>query len=238
MSDSTEMTIRGGSGAMFDRIARRYDMLNRIMSLGMDQRWRRRTVKALELKPGDHVLDLATGTGDLALRIARRNPEVSVVGVDPSEGMLGIGRDKVARAGLASRIELVVGDAQALPLPSASVDGACIAFGIRNVPDRARGLAEMARVVRTGRKVCVLELGEPRRGIFAPFTRFHIRVIVPRLGALLSGQREYRYLQQSVAAFPPPDEFATMMEVAGLTNVTVRTMGFGACNLYVGEVAA
>ncbi len=187
MSESTEMTIRGGSGAMFDRIARRYDMLNRIMSLGMDQSWRRRTVKALELRPGDRVLDLATGTGDLALRIARRNPEVSVVGVDPSEGMLAVGSGKVARAGLASRIELVVGDAQALPLPDDSVDGACIAFGIRNVPDRAKGLAEMARVVRPGRKVCVLELGEPRRGFFAPFTRFHIRVIVPAPGRAVVG---------------------------------------------------
>ncbi len=238
MSESTEMIIRGGSGAMFDRIARRYDMLNRIMSLGMDQGWRRRTVEALELRPGDRVLDLATGTGDLALRIARRNPELRVVGVDPSEGMLEIGRQKVARAGLEERVELIAGDAQALPLPDDSVDGACIAFGIRNVPDRARGLAEMARVVRPGRRICVLELGEPRRGFFAPFTRFHIRVIVPRLGALLSGQREYRYLQQSVAAFPPPDEFAAMMEAAGLTNVSVRTMGFGACNLYVGEVRA
>ncbi len=226
--------IQLGSGAMFDAIAPRYDRLNRILSLGVDRRWRRKTVAALQL--GDRparVLDVATGTGDLAIEIARRHPAASVVGVDPSEGMLEVGRRKLR--GLDDRVTLEVGDAQALAHPDDSFDGATIAFGIRNVPDRARGLAEMARVVRPGGRVCVLELSEPRGGLLAPFARFHVHVVVPRIGALLSGKREYRYLQKSIAAFPPADEFAAMMATAGLAIEHVVPLTFGVCHLYVGR---
>jgi len=229
-----EHAVQPGSGAMFDQIAPRYDLLNRLMSFGADGRWRRRTVRALAL--GDEptrVLDLATGTGDLALAIARRHPQATVVGTDPSPGMLEVGRRKAARRGLADRVELHEGDAQAIDAPDASFDGVTIAFGIRNVPDRARALAEMARVVRPGGRVCVLELSEPRRGLIAPFARLHVHHIVPRLGAWLSGAREYRYLQRSIEAFPPPAEFAAMMEAAGLEIVEVRAMSFGACQLFV-----
>ncbi|MCB9563376.1 MAG: bifunctional demethylmenaquinone methyltransferase/2-methoxy-6-polyprenyl-1,4-benzoquinol methylase UbiE [Kofleriaceae bacterium] len=222
---------------MFDAIAHRYDRLNRILSMGIDKRWRRKTVAALRLPDGpSRVLDVATGTGDLALDIARRHPAAHVVGVDPSVKMLARGVAKVAARGLDDRITLDEGDAQALTYPDASFDGATIAFGIRNVPDRARGLAEMARVVRPGGRVCVLELSEPRRGIMAPLARFHVHVVVPRIGALLSGAREYRYLQKSIAAFPPPDEFAAMMAAAGLEIEAVRALTFGVCHLYVGRV--
>jgi demethylmenaquinone methyltransferase/2-methoxy-6-polyprenyl-1,4-benzoquinol methylase len=231
--------VRLGSGAMFDAIAPRYDRLNRIMSFGVDRRWRKKTVAALALPDGPcRVLDVATGTGDLAIDIARRHPQARVVGVDPSLGMLEIGRGKVAARGLADRVELLAGDAQALDHDDASFDGATIAFGIRNVPDRRRGLAEMARVVRPGGRVCVLELGEPRRGVIAPFARFHVRVLVPRIGALLSGKREYRYLQQSIAAFPPPEEFAALMADVGLEIERVVPLTFGTCHLYVGRVPA
>ena len=147
-----------GSGAMFDAIAHRYDLLNRVMSLGIDQRWRLRTVRALELKPGARVLDLATGTADVALAIARRHPDAHIVGVDPSERMLEVGRRKVTERGQEQTIELHVGDAQSLPFADASFDAVCIAFGIRNVPDRGRALREMARVTRVGGRVAVLEL--------------------------------------------------------------------------------
>jgi demethylmenaquinone methyltransferase/2-methoxy-6-polyprenyl-1,4-benzoquinol methylase len=231
----TKSDVRPGSGQMFDRIARRYDLLNRVMSFGIDKRWRKKTVAALAL--GDRpatVLDLATGTGDLAVDIARRHPKTRVIGVDPSVGMLEVGRKKVADLGLADRIDLRVGDAQALELATDSVDGATIAFGIRNVPDRALGLREMARVVRPGGRVCILELSEPRGGLMAPLARFHVHVVVPRLGALLSGAREYRYLQSSIAAFPPADQFATLMEESGLDIVEVVPLTFGVCHLYVG----
>jgi demethylmenaquinone methyltransferase / 2-methoxy-6-polyprenyl-1,4-benzoquinol methylase len=237
-----------GSGEMFDGIAPRYDLLNRLMSLGLDRRWRRKTVAALGLDEGapgqapgrvpGRVLDLATGTADLAISVARRHAGVQVVGVDPSAGMLAIGRDKIARAGLAERVSLATGDAQELGFEDDAFDGVCMGFGIRNVPDRSRALAEMARVTRPGGRIAILELSEPRRGVMGRLARFHIRVLVPRMGALLSGSREYRYLQESIAAFPPADEFAQMMREAGIEVLAVHGLSFGACHLYVGTPAA
>lgn len=226
-----------GSGAMFDAIADRYDLLNRIISLGVDRRWRARTVEALALRGRARVLDLATGTADLAIAIAEAHPEARVTGVDPSACMLANGARKVARAGLSDRVELVTGDAQALPFEEASFDACSIAFGIRNVPDRDRGLAEMARVTKRFGRVAVLELSEPRVGPLAPFARFHVHTVVPNLGALLSGAREYRYLARSIEAFPPAEDFARRMEAAGLRVVSVTPMTLGACTLYVGERA-
>lgn len=234
LTTSTAAPPRPGSGAMFDRIARRYDLLNRLMSFGVDKRWRKRTVAALALPKTDasRVLDVATGTGDLAIDIARRHPGAEVIGVDPSANMIEVGARKVTR--FDGRVSLVLGDAQALDFPDASFDAVTIAFGIRNVPDRALGLREMARVCKPGGRVAILELGEPKRGVMAPLARFHIRQVVPRVGALLSGQKEYRYLQTSIAAFPPPEEFAAMMTEAGLAVLEVVPLTFGVCNLYVG----
>jgi demethylmenaquinone methyltransferase / 2-methoxy-6-polyprenyl-1,4-benzoquinol methylase len=223
---------------MFDRIAHRYDLLNRVLSLGIDQRWRRRTVRALALEaisgPG-RVLDLATGTGDLALLVARSHPRVMVDGLDPSARMLDEARIKIRGARLADRITLVTGDAQSLPYPDGTFDGVTIAFGIRNVPDRALGLREMQRVTKPGGRVAVLELSEPGGGVMGRIAGFHVRTVVPRIGALLSGAREYRYLQESIAEFPPASEFATMMGDAGLEPVRVISLTLGVCHLYVGE---
>lgn len=228
-----------GSGAMFDRIADRYDQLNRVISMGMDHGWRRKLVEStiVDGVPPARILDLATGTADTALALAKRFPAVEVVGVDPSEGMLEVGRTKVADKELSERIELRVGDAQDLPLESDSFDAAVISFGIRNVPDRLKGLTEMVRVTKPGRPVCVLELGEPRRGLMAPMARLYVHQVVPRLGAWLSSAPEYRYLQESIAAFPPPEEFSALMEQAGLTQVQVLPLNFGTVHLYTGIVA-
>jgi len=228
---------RLGTGAMFDRIARRYDFVNRVISLGLDQRWRRRTVRALQLGDRPRVLDLATGTGDLAICIARSHPGAVVVGLDPSTEMLAIAATKIARRGLVDRIELVAGDAQALPYRTCEMDAATIAFGIRNVPDRRAALREMARVVRPGGRIAILELGEPRGGVLGRAARFHTRHVVPRIGALLSGAREYAYLQRSIAAFPPAAEFAELMRGAGLHVIEVVPLSFGACTLYVATPA-
>ncbi len=236
-ASSLEVAPPPGSGAMFDRIASRYDFLNRVLSLGIDHAWRRRAARSLVFPPGTAspvILDLATGTADVAIAVARAHPQASVRGTDPSRNMLAIGTEKLRARGLSDRVSLSVGDAQAIELGDATVDAITIAFGIRNVPDRARALAEMARVMRPGGTVAILELGEPRAGLLGPLARFHIRQVVPRLGALLSGAREYRYLQSSIAAFPDPEIFAAMMQAAGF-ETTVTPLTFGVCNLYLGR---
>src|SRR5262249_51648854 len=152
-----------------------------------------------------------------------------VVGVDPSPRMLEVGARKVAAAGLGGRVDFVVGDAQALAFPAASFAGAGMAFGIRNVPDRPRALAELARVVRPGGRVVIPELAEPR----APLAKLHVHTIVPWLGARLSRAGAYRYLEESIARFPPTDEFAAMLAAAGLAALEVRPMMLGAVTLFV-----
>lgn len=224
-----------GSGAMFDAIAHRYDRLNRILSLGIDRRWRKRTVEALALPPGSRVLDLATGTADLAIAIAERHPDATVTGIDPSGNMLSVGSSKLAGTGLGARVSLEIGDAQELPFEDDAFDGTTIAFGIRNVPDRALALKEMARVTRPGAKIAILELSEPEGGLLAPAARFHIRRVVPRIGAWLSGSREYRYLQESIAAFPSVADFLGMMAASGMEGARAIPLTFGVCHLYVAE---
>ncbi|MEM1247143.1 MAG: bifunctional demethylmenaquinone methyltransferase/2-methoxy-6-polyprenyl-1,4-benzoquinol methylase UbiE [Acidobacteriota bacterium] len=222
-----------GSGAMFDRIAARYDRLNRILSLGMDRGWRRAAVRALELKPDMRILDLATGTGDLAFEIAAAQDRTTVVGVDPSPNMLEVAGEKLGDRD--RRVSFEIGDAQDLRHETNSFDGSTIAFGIRNVPDRLAGLREMARVTRPGGRVVVLELSEPGGGPISAFARLYVHQVVPRIGAFLSGAREYRYLQESIEAFPPAAKFVEMMESVGLCDVEVRSLAFGACHLYVGR---
>jgi demethylmenaquinone methyltransferase/2-methoxy-6-polyprenyl-1,4-benzoquinol methylase len=220
---------------MFDAIANRYDLLNRIISLGIDQGWRRRTVAAMNIGRPARVLDLATGTADLAILIAQTHPDVRVEGVDPSVKMLEIGRAKVGKNGLAERVNLTVGVAESLPFEDGAFDAVSIAFGIRNVPDRARGLREMARVTRTGGRVAILELSEPRGGVMGPMARFHVHQVVPWLGGLISGSREYKYLQRSIAAFPSAEDFARTMDEAGLTVIEARPLTFGVAHLYIAE---
>jgi demethylmenaquinone methyltransferase/2-methoxy-6-polyprenyl-1,4-benzoquinol methylase len=223
-----------GSGAMFDRIAHRYDLVNRVLSLGLDHGWRRRASRALALGPEEtgEILDLATGTGDLAIAIAQMHRSARVLGTDPSPNMLAIGRQKTAPLG--ERVRLMAGDAQAIDTEDGRFAGVTIAFGIRNVPDRPLALREMARVTRSGGRVVVLELGEPNVGVLGPLARLWVRHAVPRIGALLSGAREYQYLQTSIAAFPPAHDFARIMEAAGLMGVTITPLTFGACTLYAG----
>ncbi|HAN31183.1 MAG TPA: bifunctional demethylmenaquinone methyltransferase/2-methoxy-6-polyprenyl-1,4-benzoquinol methylase UbiE [Myxococcales bacterium] len=237
MPKGTELSRdRLGGGLMFDRIAKRYDRLNRIMSFGLDRLWRRRLVRSLgPLGQGDLVLDVASGTADVAIAVARFWPGVRLFGIDPSRGMLDVGQGKIDSLGMNGDIHLGVGDVQNLPYEDDHFAASCISFGIRNVPDRQLGLREMCRVTRPGGVVAVLELSEPTTGWMAPLARFHVHHIVPRLGAWLSGDEEYRYLQQSVAAFPPAPQFAEMMQAAGLDVEMIAPQTFGTAHLYVGR---
>lgn len=220
-----------GSGAMFDAIAERYDLLNRLMSFGRDRAWRRQT--AQQLGGPERALDLATGTGDLAIEVARRNPGAQVIALDPSSGMLDVGRRKTEKLGLTARIEYVQGDAQSLPFPDRTFDAISMAFGIRNVPDRPAALCEMARVARPGAKIALLELTEPSGTGLSVVARLHVHWIVPAMGAIISGSREYAYLSRSIAAFPAPDAFVQIAKNSGLDLVELVRFSFGACHLFV-----
>ncbi len=223
-----------GSGEMFDSIAQRYDLLNRILSLGLDRGWRRKAVRTLQAPEGGRVLDLAAGTADIALAVARHYPSIQVLGIDPSSGMLDVGRAKVASAGLEDRVELQIGDAQSLDLADNSVDACSIAFGIRNVPDRLAALREMARVVRGGGQVVILELSTPQHGFQAWASRIHVEHFVPLVGGLLSGPEAYQHLRDSMNSFPTDDDFIAMMTEAGLKQSSVQRLGLGVCGLFVG----
>lgn len=186
--------------AMFDGIARRYDFLNRLLTLGMDRRWRRYAVDRLALKPGDRVLDLACGTGDVAAEILRRWPGSSVVGVDPAPEMLRLAKVKVPT------LETIRCSAEKLPFPDASFDAVTVAFGLRNFGDRGLGLTEIGRVLRPGGQLAVLEFAQPHQGPLQWFYRWYLGSALPVIGGLLSRSAAYRYLPESIDAFPVPDD--------------------------------
>jgi demethylmenaquinone methyltransferase / 2-methoxy-6-polyprenyl-1,4-benzoquinol methylase len=221
-----------GSGAMFDRIAGRYDLLNSIASFGLHGPWRRTLVRALGASADGLVIDIATGTADVAIEVARASTSAHVLGIDPSPGMLAAGRAKVIAAGLTDRVDLREGIAEHLPVATGAASACTCSFGIRNVRHRHAALAEMARVTRPGGAVAILELGMPR-GPAAVLARLHVRAIVPRLGSLLSDGEAYHYLQRSIAAFPAPAAFAEQMRAVGLEVETIRPFAFGAAHLYL-----
>ena len=222
---------------MFASIARRYDAANEVLSLGVHRSWRRAAVQLSGARRGQRVLDCATGTGDLAFAFKRAvGPEGEVVATDFCEEMLASARPKAKRAGLEVRFE--VADALELPFPDRSFDIAAIAFGIRNVDDPVRCLREMARVVRTGGRVVVLEFGQPH-GPFGALFRVYSRRVMPAVGGLLTGNREaYEYLPRSAAAFPAGERFIALMDEAGSFSEQAATpLLAGTAYVYVGVVA-
>lgn len=243
-----------GSGAMFNGIAGTYDLANRMMSLGQDQTWRSILIDdCLNVKEGDVVLDLATGTADVALMAATKVGQGKVIGVDPAVEMLRVGHAKINNTHLP--ISLYVGDAQdlsiiaALPeakeasIEDASVNKIAMAFGIRNVPNRMKALIEMRRVLKRDQasRVCILEFSMPdgTHGTVSKFARFFVENGVPVIGYLSSfgvGGAAYRYLERSIHAFPTPDTFAAMMNRAGLEVLSITHMAHGVVQLYSAQL--
>jgi demethylmenaquinone methyltransferase/2-methoxy-6-polyprenyl-1,4-benzoquinol methylase len=210
---------------MFDRIAPVYDAMNRIMTAGLDRRWRRLAVREV-VWPGDRVLDTCCGTGDFAIEAERRGARV--VGLDFSEPMLERARRK------SGTIEWVRGDALALPFGNAEFDAATVGFGIRNLADLELGLRELARVLRPGGRLAVLEITQPR-GFLRPFFRVWLDVLVPLAGKLLPGGKAYAYLPASVRRFPGPEDLSAALERAGFVNVSYRLLGGGSVALHTAE---
>jgi len=239
---------------MFAAVAPRYDCLNRLLSADLDRRWRQRAADAVSRDPFDAaaprsgqalpvagihplVVDVCTGTGDLAAAVLRRWRRARVVACDLSRPMLVRARAKLAGAGLARRSAVVEADALALPMPDGCADAACCAFGVRNLADEARGLAEMVRVVRPGGRVVVLEFHRPRRGSLAGIFSLYFRRILPTLGGWISGGRHggYAYLVRSIERFGPPERLVEAMRRAGLAGVHVAPLPGGVASLYVAE---
>ena len=215
-----------GVRRMFDRIAPVYDAMNRVMTAGLDQRWRAATVRET-VRPGDRVLDAWCGTGDLAVA-AHAAGASSVVGLDFSAAMLERARRK------APELTFIEGDVLALPFHDASFDAAVVGFGIRNVADLEAGLRELRRVLRPGGRLGILEITTPR-GVLAPFYRLWFDRIVPLLGRVLPGGEAYTYLPASVRRFPPPEELAALFAANGFSNVRYRLFAGGIVALHVGE---
>ncbi|MBX3461781.1 MAG: bifunctional demethylmenaquinone methyltransferase/2-methoxy-6-polyprenyl-1,4-benzoquinol methylase UbiE [Planctomycetes bacterium] len=222
---------------MFADVAPGYDRANRALSMGIDTWWRRQAVRLTAVRRGERGLDVCSGTGDLSFALQRAGAEV--VGSDFCQPMLVRAATKAVAAEAGRRPRFLVGDALALPFADATFDFATVAFGIRNVSDPAAGLREMARVVRPGGRVVVLEFTRPRLPLFGHAYRFYFRRILPRLGQWISGARNdaYRYLHDSVMAFPEREQFLDLMRAAGLRTPTLRLLTGGIAALYRGEVA-
>jgi demethylmenaquinone methyltransferase/2-methoxy-6-polyprenyl-1,4-benzoquinol methylase len=219
---------------MFDRIAGLYDRMNSVMTAGLHHQWRRRAADLAELAPGDHALDVATGTGDLALELAGRvAPGGEVIGVDFSERMLELARAKAA----GTRVRFESGNALALKYPDGAFDAATVGFGARNFSDLSRGLSEMARVVRPGGRVVVLEITNPRRPPLSTFFELWFDRVVPVLGRVVDSQA-YSYLPTSVRRFPGPEELAAVMSRCGLGQIRYVLTAGGIIALHVGVVPA
>jgi demethylmenaquinone methyltransferase/2-methoxy-6-polyprenyl-1,4-benzoquinol methylase len=218
---------------MFDAIAPRYDLLNHLLSAGIDRRWRARAIASLQLTGSETLIDVCTGTADVALE-ARRGA-ARIVGIDFAPAMLALGLRKVVAARLSDRIVLVRGNAMRLPAQSASADAATVAFGIRNVQNAEVACLEMARVLKPGGRLAILEFGLPRNpGIGAAY-RWYFSQVLPRIGRLISGHAgAYSYLPASVGTFPPPAEFVTLLRKAGFEGVRAVPLTLGIVYLYVG----
>lgn len=219
---------------MFDAIAGRYDFLNHFLSVGLDVRWRARAIRELQLAPDARVLDLCTGTADFAVAALQGAPSARVVGVDFAGAMLRVGLEKLRARALTRQITLVRGDATSIPVRDAWADAATIGFGIRNVAQPEAALGELARIIKAGGRLAILEFGEPIvpgvRGLY----NWYFRSVLPRLGRLVSHHDSaYSYLPASVGTFPRPAAFAATISSHGFTNVRAVPLTLGVVYLYI-----
>jgi demethylmenaquinone methyltransferase/2-methoxy-6-polyprenyl-1,4-benzoquinol methylase len=221
---------------MFDRLAPSYDLLNHLLSLGIDFRWRHRAVESLGIRDGDLILDIATGTGDLAFA-ALQTGKCSVVGIDLSPVMLSLADGKRKSKSQAGRYALVQADAYAMPFRDQVFHHAMISYGVRNIPDWERLFSEIRRLIKRGGKIAILEFSIPESAVFRLPYLFYLERLLPFIGGVVSGNREpYAYLRDTVKAFPPPREVVRRLEGQRFNVLEVRPLSFGICHLYVAGV--
>lgn len=219
---------------MFDNISKRYDFLNHFLSLGIDHLWRKKAVKSLGEVAPKKILDIATGTGDFAIASLKLNP-TAVVGLDLSEGMLEVGREKMKRKGFDDRITMIQGDSENLPFEDGEFDGLTVGFGVRNFENLEQGLSEMLRVVRPGGKLVILEFSKPKKFPVKQSFQFYSKYIIPMLGKRISkDESAYAYLPESVEAFPEGQNFIDILTKVGYKNVNAQLVSGGIATIYSG----
>ena len=219
---------------MFDNISGNYDFLNHFLSLGIDISWRKKAIKLLgEVEP-KQILDVATGTGDVAIMTLSLNPD-KVIGADISAGMLEVGREKLKTKKIQDKIELILADSENLPFEENKFDGVIVAFGVRNFENLEKGLSEMLRVTREGGKIVVLEFSKPTRFAFKQLYNFYFKFVLPKIGRWISSDSSaYTYLPESVQAFPDGSDFVDILKRLGYKNTTCKPLTFGVSSIYTG----
>lgn len=231
-ADSKKNQVR----QMFNNIALRYDFLNRLLSLGIDKGWRKKAIALIRKKEQLYLMDIATGTGDLAIELMQKHPDARVIGLDLAPQMLEIGKQKAEKKKLSEAITFVEGDAENLPFEDNTFDAITVAFGVRNFERPEKGLKEMNRVLKPGGQLIILEFSKTRSKLFNGLFNFYFKYILPQIGRLISKDaRAYQYLYDSVQAFPSGDAFIDLLKESGYQSNRWIPLTFGVCSIYYGE---
>ncbi|MBL7702591.1 MAG: bifunctional demethylmenaquinone methyltransferase/2-methoxy-6-polyprenyl-1,4-benzoquinol methylase UbiE [Ferruginibacter sp.] len=232
----SELAKKEQVAGMFNSIAFRYDFLNRFLSAGIDIRWRKKAIKQLVKTQPKTILDVATGTADVALMAsAILNPD-KITGIDISDGMLELGRKKIEKAGLTDRIELLNGDCETINFKNDSFEAVTVAFGVRNFENLEKGLSEILRVMKPGGKLVVLEFSKPKSAFVKAFYNFYMKIVTPNVGKIFSKNRNaYQYLDESIQKFPEGKNFVNILDNLGYKNTYFKPLSLGICSIYCGE---
>jgi demethylmenaquinone methyltransferase/2-methoxy-6-polyprenyl-1,4-benzoquinol methylase len=221
---------------MFDSIAQRYDFMNRFLSVGIDISWRKKAIDLFKNDKPQHILDVATGTGDMAIMAAKRIKPKKITGIDISPKMLEIGRVKVAKENLQTGIELLSGDSETINFSNDSFDGVMVAFGVRNFENLEKGLEEIFRVMKPGAKLVVLEFSKPKWGLIRSFYQLYMGTIAPQMAKWFHQNKQaYQYLNESAKAFPDREDFVQILSKIGYSDTYFKPLSLGICCIYCGQ---